>query len=263
MLTEVTIIEIQKLFVAMNWCKSPGIRMGLKTFRKFVHKLLRPTPHLVFIWQPLHFHVTAQWHLSLVGPNGRWLAGESIGHFILQPLIRIAFITIILMLFSIIFDRILVRFSDPDNLCDIMHQGHHLFNTLRLRQNGRHFPDDILRCIFLNENVWISINISLEFVLKGPINNIPALVQIMAWGQPGDKPLSEPRMVSLLTHICVTLPQWVKGRLVDLLCPYFYFGAQIMFKPNEYIWKWIMRKFTLFQMVHKLLGFKKCGTHIL
>ena len=41
------------------------------------------------------------------------------------------------------------------------------------------------------------------------INNIPTLVQVMAWRQPGDKPLSEPRMESLLTHICVTRPQWV------------------------------------------------------
>ena len=43
------------------------------------------------------------------------------------------------------------------------------------------------------------------------MNNIPALVQIMAWRRPGDKPLSEPMMVSLLTHICVTRPQWVNG----------------------------------------------------
>ena len=66
-----------------------------------------------------------------------------------------------------------------------------IFNSLRPRQNGRHFPDDILKCILLNENIWILIEISLKFVPKGPINNIPALVQIMAWRQPGDKPLSE------------------------------------------------------------------------
>ena len=53
------------------------------------------------------------------------------------------------------------------------------------------------------------IEISLKFVPKGPINNIPALVQIMAWHQPGDKPLSEPMMVRLPTHICVTRPQRV------------------------------------------------------
>ena len=52
-------------------------------------------------------------------------------------------------------------------------------NTLRPRQNGRHFADAIFMCIFLNENVWIPIEISLKFVPNGPINNIPSLVQIM------------------------------------------------------------------------------------
>ena len=83
-------------------------------------------------------------------------------------------------------------------------------NPLRPRQNRRHFADDIFKSIFLNENVWIPIKISMKFVSKGPINKIPALVQIMAWRRPGDKPLSEPMMVSLTTHICVTRPQWVK-----------------------------------------------------
>ena len=55
------------------------------------------------------------------------------------------------------------------------------FSTLRQRQDGCHFPDDIFRHIFLNENAWILNNILLKFVPKGPINNIPALVQIMAW----------------------------------------------------------------------------------
>ena len=50
------------------------------------------------------------------------------------------------------------------------------FNTLRPRQNGSHFPDDIFKWIFLNENVSISIDMSLMFVPNGPINNIPALV---------------------------------------------------------------------------------------
>ena len=80
------------------------------------------------------------------------------------------------------------------------------FNTLRPRQNGRHFSDDMFKCIFLNENIWIPIEISLKFVPKGSINNNPALFQIMAWRRPGDKPLSEPMMVSSLTHICVTRP---------------------------------------------------------
>ena len=82
-------------------------------------------------------------------------------------------------------------------------------NTLRPRQNICHFADDIFKCIFLNENVWILIKISLKFVSNGPINNTSALVQIMAWYRPGDKPLSEPMLVSFLTHICVTRSQWV------------------------------------------------------
>ena len=89
------------------------------------------------------------------------------------------------------------------------------FNTLRPRQNGRHFPEDIFKCIFLNENVKILIKISLKFVPNGPINNIPALVQIMAWRRPGDKPSSKPMMVSLLTHICVIRPQQVNGFMQD------------------------------------------------
>ena len=84
-------------------------------------------------------------------------------------------------------------------------------NTLRPRQYGRHFADDTFKRIFLNENVGILIKISLKFIHKGPIYNIPAFVQIMAWRRPGDKPLSEPMVGSLLTHICVTRLQWVNS----------------------------------------------------
>ena len=83
-------------------------------------------------------------------------------------------------------------------------------NSLRPRQMAAILADDIFKWIFLNENVITSLEISLKSVPKGPINNIPALVQIMAWRRPGDKPVSEPMMVSLLTHICVTRPRWVK-----------------------------------------------------
>ena len=75
----------------------------------------------------------------------------------------------------------------------------------------------MFKCIFVNENVWTPIEISLKCVPKGSINNNPALFQIMAWRRLGDKPLSEPMMVSSLTHICVTRPQWVKrgGKTTD------------------------------------------------
>ena len=85
-----------------------------------------------------------------------------------------------------------------------------IINTSRPRRIEQHFADDIFKSFFFNENVWISIKISLKFVPKGPINNIPALVQIMAWRRPGDKPLSETMMISLPTHIC-----WYND---DLVC---------------------------------------------
>ena len=83
-------------------------------------------------------------------------------------------------------------------------------DTLRPRQNGHHFPGDILKCILFNENVLISIEISMKFVPEVQINNIPSLIQLMAWHQPGTKPLSEPMMVTLGTNICITQPQCVK-----------------------------------------------------
>ena len=101
----------------------------------------------------------------------------------------------------------------PHKLWDVSTHACLDLNTLRLRQNGCHFADNIFTCIFFNENVWILIKISLKFVLRCPINNIPALVQIMAWCRPGDKPWPEPMMFSLLTHICVTQPQRANSSL--------------------------------------------------
>ena len=63
-------------------------------------------------------------------------------------------------------------------------------NTLRPKHNGHHIADDI-SFFFLAENVQISIKISLKFVPNDPINNIPALFQIMACRLVGAKPLSE------------------------------------------------------------------------
>ena len=54
------------------------------------------------------------------------------------------------------------------------------FNILKPRENGRHFADDSFKRIFLNDNVRISIKISLKFVPEGTINNIPALVEIIS-----------------------------------------------------------------------------------
>ena len=76
--------------------------------------------------------------------------------------------------------------------------------TLRPKQKDRYCTDEMCKCVFLDENVWISINISLSLY-----PNIPAWVKIMTWRRPGDKPLSVPMMASSLTHTCVTRIQWV------------------------------------------------------
>ena len=61
-----------------------------------------------------------------------------------------------------------------------------------------------------------TIKDSLKCILKGPMNNIPSLIQIMAWRRPGDKPLSEPMMIISLKHICVTWPElwWTSLKVV-------------------------------------------------
>ena len=62
---------------------------------------------------------------------------------------------------------------------------------------------------FLVSKLWIPNKIPMKFVAKGPINNVPALVQIISWHRPGNKPLSEPMMV-----ICVTRPRWVNTECI-------------------------------------------------
>ena len=68
-------------------------------------------------------------------------------------------------------------------------------NSSPPRQNGRHFADDLFRCIFVNEKFCILIKISLKFVPKRPIDNNSALVWIMACRPIGNKPLSEPMLI--------------------------------------------------------------------
>ena len=85
----------------------------------------------------------------------------------------------------------------------------HLNTLKKPRQNSRYFADDTFKCIFMNENVWIYIKVSHKLIHKGPFDNIPALVQIIAWRWPGDEPLSEPMIARLLMHIWVTRPQWI------------------------------------------------------
>ena len=63
----------------------------------------------------------------------------------------------------------------------------------------------------------------------------------MAWCRPGDKPLSESMMVRLLTHICVTRPQWVKPSL----CSSFEDGAPVSFVYWCRILKWVAQIYSI------------------
>ena len=70
------------------------------------------------------------------------------------------------------------------------------FSSWRLNSSPLHkmvdtLADDNVGCIFLNENDRISIQISLKIVPRRPINNKPALVQVMAWRRTGARPLPE------------------------------------------------------------------------
>ena len=92
-------------------------------------------------------------------------------------------------------------------------------NTLRQKQNDRHFADGVSKCISLNLNFWILNKVSLKYVPQGLINNMAALVQIMAWHRHW-------RQANIIwtnagiyrriyasvqqTSIYVTWPQWVK-----------------------------------------------------
>ena len=98
------------------------------------------------------------------------------------------------------------------SLVDLTHWGRDKWPPFRWR---------IFQMHFLNENVWISIIISLNYLPTYSINNIVAVVQIMAWCWPDGKPLSRTIMVSLLTQICVTRSQWVNS-----------------LGPSDAIWRW-------------------------
>ena len=65
---------------------------------------------------------------------------------------------------------------------------------------GDIFADDGFECIFMNENISVSNKISRKFTPVGLINDKSTLVQVMAWGQAGDKPLNEPMTVHFETN---------------------------------------------------------------
>ena len=93
---------------------------------------------------------------------------------------------------------------------------------IKTKTKWRPFSRRQFKRIFFDENVWISIKNSLKFVPKYPINNIPTLVLTIASLRSGDKPLSEPMMVCLLMHICVTFNGLTSGTHAELQTVYIF-----------------------------------------
>ena len=85
-------------------------------------------------------------------------------------------------------------------------------NTLRSRQYGRYYTDDIFKWIFLIRMYGFRLKFHWNLIRVSTINIIPA--QAMLWRLPGNKPLSELMMIRLLMHICIARPQWVKYTLL-------------------------------------------------
>ena len=80
---------------------------------------------------------------------------------------------------------------DPGSLA-IQHTKLLLLTHLPLNKMAATLADDNFKFIFLNENDRILIPFSLKFVSRSPIDNTPALVQVMAWCRTDDKPLPAP-----------------------------------------------------------------------
>ena len=91
--------------------------------------------------------------------------------------------------------------------------------------------------ILFKENVRISIKSSLKFVPHVLINNIRALVQIMAWRRPGDKPFSEAMVVRIKTHICVARSQWDTDS-IDILSGIYTGDYLYMYKNTDTLSEW-------------------------
>ena len=64
-----------------------------------------------------------------------------------------------------------------------LHNVKYIINTLRPRQHGLHFPDDIFKWIFLNEYIWVRSKFHQTLFLGGKIDKTSILVQIVAWRQ--------------------------------------------------------------------------------
>ena len=143
-------------------------------------------------WCGKHFHVmTSLWYLiSLSHYQNQW------SPTLMTPILVIRSLYILICLWTETTYNLKPLFCTRNSNISI--------NASPPEQNGRHFADDIFRCIFVNEIHCISIKISLGSVPKSPIDNHPALVWIMAWHQIGANHYLNQCWPSSPTHICGT-----------------------------------------------------------
>ena len=71
---------------------------------------------------------------------------------------------------------------------------HTISRVMKSAQNGRDVADNIFKCIFLKDNVFILFWNPIKLVPEVPIDSKWVLVQIMAWRRAKDEPLFEPLM---------------------------------------------------------------------
>ena len=93
-------------------------------------------------------------------------------------------------------------------LNELRNQCWFIIHTLRPRQHGYQFADDIFKINFL---AWKLYSNSQELVSKYPINNKPAMVQTLVWRQLMTSHDLNQWWPNLWTHLCITWPQWVDG----------------------------------------------------
>ena len=115
--------------------------------------------------------------------------------------------------------------------------------------------DAIFNRIVLNENVWISIKVSLKFVSKGPIDIDRALVKVRVWRRTGDKPLPEPMLTKLID--AYVRHQGEMGKKIVLNPAALYFIVIVCYcnahQLDEYLHPWLpLSMYILYYIVLKI-----------
>ena len=103
-------------------------------------------------------------------------------------------------------------------------------NSLSPRQNCHHFADDIFKCIFVSKNIWIHLRFHWSLFIRF---ELPVFQHWFRLWLDADKATSHYLnnwWFTLLTHTCVTWPQWVKIHVSDVIIPDSKFNNQL-FKP--------------------------------